>query len=176
MRNEKKKKKKKRNRIIGEGGEDESENRMLKVIEMINFFLSYREQFVSEGKEIGSSVDGRNRGLMVIFTLTTSRLCVCTRLDVRTSDIGRYRSNVQVILAVFRNQLSISESIIASPVRCQKFRLKTSWCYHVLSVQTSWCVLPLPPSPFHFFHFKRLPTKVWRNEAFGSNFHVPEFY
>ena len=47
MRNEKKKKKKKRNRIIGEGGEDESENRMLKVIEMINFFLSYREQFVS---------------------------------------------------------------------------------------------------------------------------------
>ena len=76
MRNEKKKKKKKRNRIIGEGGEDESENRMLKVIEMINFFLSYREQFVSEGKEIGSSVDGRNHGLMVIFTLTTSRLCM----------------------------------------------------------------------------------------------------
>lgn len=43
-----------------------------------------------------------------LFSLWPYRLCVRARVyDWTYNDIGRYRSNVQVILAVFRNQLSI---------------------------------------------------------------------
>lgn len=125
-----------------EEGERESKVKSNRDARRSIFYLTARNL---SGKEtrIGCSfvVLARNRGVIVIFTYISTG-CVRTGRDVysrsavisieRSSDFGR----------IPKSAINF-ESVIASPVRCQKFRLKTSWCYHVLSA--NFMMHPPPP-------------------------------